>query len=235
MLGGGHRAHGHFDALALTNQLRRRLASPLRAVHLIRFRVPLVAGPNLPEGRDVNLFRLAPRAFVILMWGILQLGGSAFAVDDSAPLRTAIDGSGSQRTSKLRINWVSGINNGHVESDVSGVLKCSDPTLLRDLEFYASHHLPASVAFDEATRQITAVTSAPVDLLLAVSDPDPASPWVSVQLLKRPTLLRLSRSNDRFAELLSLLRDAANRKVPVAIGLRPAGNEIQDVRVDIHP
>jgi hypothetical protein len=191
---------------------------------------------NLPKGLDVNLFRPAPRAFFISMWGILQLGGLAFADDHSPPQRMAIDVSGSQRTSKLRINWVSGVNNGHVESDVSGVLNCSDPALLRDLEFYSSHHLPASVAFDEATRQISAVASAPVDLLLAVSAPDSASPWVSVQLLKRPTLLRLSRSNDRFAELLSLLRDAANRKVPVAIGLWPADNEIQDVRVDVrHP
>lgn len=180
----------------------------------------------------MNLFRLTPMALVISMLGILQLGGSVFADDDSPPQRMAIDVSRSQRTSKLRINWVSGVNNGHVESDVSGVLKFSDPGLLRDLEFYSSHHLPASVAFDEATRQISAIGSAPVDLLLAVSAPDSASPWVSVQLLKRPTLLRLSRSNDRFAELLSLLRDTANRKVPVAIGLWPADNEVQDVRVD---
>jgi hypothetical protein len=184
----------------------------------------------------MNLFRLVPRAFVVSVWGMLLLGGSALADGGSPPQRTTADVSGSQGTGTLRINWLSGLNNGHVESDVSGVLKCNDPVLLRDLEFYASHHLPASVAFDEVTRQVSAVASAPVDLLLAVSDPDSASPWVSVQLLKRPTLLRLSRRNDRFAKLLSLLRDAMSRKVPVAIGLWPADNEIQDVRVDVrHP
>lgn len=48
----------------------------------------------------------------------------------------------------------------------------SSPPAARAVDSHANRHWLASVAFDEVTREIRAVTSAPVDLLLAVSHTD---------------------------------------------------------------
>lgn len=135
-------------------------------------------------------------------------------------------------TTILRVNLVLNIHDGQVEADRAGALLCSDPAMLRDLAFYQSRHLPASLEYDEATRRISAVGSAPVDLVLAVSMVRDEAPRLTVQLMRRPTLLYLSKTNNRFAELYSLLETAVSRKKPVAIGVLPAGSAIEDVRVD---
>ena len=186
--------------------------------------------------REVNLFRIASSVLVISTWGVLQSGGVAFSAPKGAQPVTASTSAESKMTRVLRINFVSSVRDGRVEADRSGVLLCGDSALLGNLAFYATHHLPASVMFDEVSRQVIAVGSAPVDRPMAVAAVNPDSEWISIQLIKRPTLLRLSRKNSRFAELHALLSEAASKKAPVAIGVLPADDEIQDVRlVDWHP
>jgi hypothetical protein len=135
-------------------------------------------------------------------------------------------------TTILRVNLVLNIRDDKVETDRAGVLLCSDPQMLRDLAFYLSRRLPASLEFDEATRRISAVGSAPIDVLISVSPANSGTDRIAVHLIKRPTLLYLSKANSRFAELHALLESAASQKKLIAVGVLPAGSLVEDVRVD---
>ena len=158
--------------------------------------------------------------------GILEPGTA------SAKRRALSASKGKRNMTILRINIVLKISDGQVDTDRSGALLCTDAALLRDLAFYLGRRLPASLEFDVETRLISAVGSAPIDVLLAVSAADAAAESVSVHLMKRPTLLYLSKGNSRFTELHALLDSAASQKKTVAIGVLPGGNIVEDVRVD---
>jgi len=54
---------------------------------------------------------------------------------------------------------------------------------------------------------------------------------VAVSLLKRPTMLYLSRSHVRFKPLYALLQRALKEKKIVTVGTLPGDMEVEDVRI----
>jgi hypothetical protein len=87
----------------------------------------------------------------------------------------------------------------------------------------------ASIEYDTLTREVSAVGSSPRDAVMSLS-PGPTA--VSVQLMKRPSLLTLDRKHPRFDELMRVLEDAKAAGKEVSLGLLPGASRIEDVRAD---
>jgi hypothetical protein len=85
----------------------------------------------------------------------------------------------------------------------------------------------ASIEYVVASREVSAVGSAPCDLIVSVV-PGPAR--IQVQLMKRPSLLYLESNHPRFADLMRALLEAKSRKKEVNIGVLPGSASIEDVR-----
>jgi len=131
----------------------------------------------------------------------------------------------------LKVNMIVHLSEKAVETDRDGILECSDSYMRSDLAFYFKHRFPVSIEFDISTRRITSVSSAPTDILVSLSPADGQEGPVAVSLLKRPTMLYLSRSHVRFKPLYALLQRALKEKKIVAVGTLPGDMEVEDVRI----
>lgn len=133
---------------------------------------------------------------------------------------------------EVRVNEVleihPGVNgDGEVVTDRSGRLRIG-AAKLAVLEGLVEGRRLVSLAYDPATRAVTAVGSSPFDLVLVVA---PGTGGVKVQLMRRPTLLTLANDHPRYAELLALLDTAKRERRKAAFGVLPGSLRIQDVRL----
>lgn len=133
----------------------------------------------------------------------------------------------------IAVSLILRINGEQVETDKFGMLKCSDPELLRVISFYLSHREPMTIEFEKESRQITSVASAPTDIMVVLSPKTSTEPRVAVHLLKRPTALYLEKSNPRFEELYALLQEAFTEKRQVYLGVLAGDSIIEDVRIEV--
>jgi hypothetical protein len=130
------------------------------------------------------------------------------------------------------VTFILKISNGQVETDSFGSLKSSDSDMLRDLSFYSSRRLPATIAFDRQSGRIASVSSAPTDVIVALSPKAPSEQQVAVQLTMRPSVLYLHKSNPRFDQLYDLLKEALASKRRVHLGVLAGDDVIEDVRIE---
>jgi hypothetical protein len=139
---------------------------------------------------------------------------------------------------ELRVNKVLSMTRptatgaGAVVTDRSGTLALRRSDLADTLAGLTQQRAIASLEYDAATREVTAVGSAPTDIVMMAS---PTAFGLSVHLMKRPTLLELSGAHPRFQELFKLLREAQTDRRRVSIGVLPGGRRIEDVRLEETP
>jgi len=114
---------------------------------------------------------------------------------------------------------------GNVETERSGSLVVRNASHARRLAELAASHDWASIEYERASREVTAVSSALSDVVLQVRA---ERTQLTVQLMKRPTLLLLDRRHPRFAALEALLREASANGMTVAIGALPGSSAIED-------
>ncbi|MCX7097734.1 MAG: hypothetical protein NTV43_07505 [Methylococcales bacterium] len=132
----------------------------------------------------------------------------------------------------IKIAYILQIVGDQVQTDRNGTLNCTNADFLNDLSFYSSRKIPVTLSFDETNRSIQSVSSAPVDALIVLSQKESPETQITVQLLKRPTLLYLNKSNPRFNELYEQLYQALIEKKQVLIGILPGSNQVEDVRIE---
>ena len=135
---------------------------------------------------------------------------------------------------ELRVNkildLVPGVLGTHdVVTDASGPLHVLEKTQLDNLARLKAAKSFASIAYDTTTRNITAVGSSPRDNVLAVTN---GATEAAVQLMKRPSLLRLATSHPRFLEIIARLEEARTSGREINIGVLPGSVQIEDARLD---
>jgi len=130
----------------------------------------------------------------------------------------------------IKIAYIVRIVGDQIETDRNGVLTCRDVDFLNDLRLYSSRKMPVTLGFDETSRSIQSVSSAPKDALIMLSPRDVSESRIGVQLMKRPSLLYLDKSNPRFDVLYNQLQQALIEKKWVILGVLPGDNQVQDVR-----
>jgi hypothetical protein len=168
------------------------------------------------------------------LWlGILLIALSASACSDASYPKVDPGKPHLETTMTTRaVAFILRVANGLVETDSFGTLKCDDNEMLRDLSFYSSRRLPATLVFDKNSKRIASVSSAPTDVIVALSPKASSEQQVTVQLMMRPSVLHLHRSNPRFDQLYELLRDAFTSKHRVHLGVLAGDDAIEDVRVE---
>lgn len=132
----------------------------------------------------------------------------------------------------IKVAFIIGVLGNQVETDRHGVLTCADVDMLHELSAYSRRQRPATLVFDGSRLAITLVSSAPTDLVVALSPRESAGEAVAVQLMKRPTLLYLRKSHARFDEFYGQLQRALAGKKQVAFGVMPGSDQIEDIRID---
>lgn len=129
----------------------------------------------------------------------------------------------------ISVRYPDGNAAGEVVTDKSGALRLVRASDAESLAALARMNQLASIEYDPATLEVTAVGSSPRDVVMALSQ---GAAVVSVQLMKRPTLLTLDARNPRFDELMRVLEDAKTTRKAVHLGLLPGATQIEDVRAD---
>jgi len=130
----------------------------------------------------------------------------------------------------ITIAYIVRILGDQIETDRHGVLTCSDVDCLNDLKFYSRRKEPVTLGFDESSRRIRSVSSAPSDALIALSPRDVSASRIVVQLMKRPSMLYLDKSHPRFDVIYEQLHRALIEKTWVILGVLPGDDQIEDVR-----
>jgi hypothetical protein len=129
-----------------------------------------------------------------------------------------------------RVTFIFRVADALVETDVFGTLRCTDSDMLRDLSFYWNSRLPATIAFDEERGRIASVSSAPTDVIVALSPRTSFESCVTVQLRALPTVLYLGKSNSEFKFFYSVLQASLAHESQVHLAVLPGDNVIEDVR-----
>lgn len=87
------------------------------------------------------------------------------------------------------------------------------------------------IEFDPNTSEVRMSYPVKQDIIATLGTPKQGEDKVLVQAMMSPTLYYLSLKHPRFSELYRLLEQAHSRGNEAALGIRPGGNMVEDVRV----
>jgi hypothetical protein len=173
---------------------------------------------------------------VHLVWSAVLLIGFSALVGGTEGNQSKVDAAKRHLETTMTtcaVTFILKVSNGQVETDSVGTLRTNDSGILKDLSFYSSRKQPVTVAFDRESGRIASVSSAPTDLVVGISSTTTSDQRVGVQLMLRPSLLYLYKSNPRFDQLYSIVNTAAAEKRRVHFGVLAGNDVIEDVRLEI--
>lgn len=121
---------------------------------------------------------------------------------------------------------------GSVDTDEQGELQVDSAEDWTVLQFCQANGEPAAIRFDPILKRLSLAWPADDDVVTGVDGTDNSkAPRVVVHLRKRPTLLYLDRSSERFGRNIALLRDALKSRQGVVVAVFPGSSDIEDVRL----